>query len=113
MTVAIMSSGWLTVSKHGLCPWRPLLLLAAMCPRAGHSDPIVTLSDRTVQPGQKLRNVPPRHQGSTGGPLHTDAKRSEMWPKLNRGKTTEALTVVSISLDYVSPVNLAVKKNLT
>ena len=35
-----------------------------------------------------------------------------MWPKLNRGKTTEAMSVVLISLDYVSPVHLAVKNNL-
>ena len=44
---------------------------------------------------------------------HTDVKRPEMWPKLNRGKTTEVMSVVSISLDYVSLAHLAVKKNLT
>ena len=48
-----------------------------------------------------------------GAPLHTDVKRPEMWPKLNRGKTNEAMSVVLMSLDYVSPAHLAVKKNLT
>ena len=49
------------------------------------------------------------------GTAHTDVKRPEMWPKLNRGKATEpkAMTVVLISLDCVSPAHLAVKKNLT
>ena len=33
--------------------------------------------------------------------VHADVKRSEMWPKLSRRKATEALSVVSISLDYI------------
>ena len=41
--------------------------------------------------------------------MYTDVKQSEMWPNLNRGKTTEAMSVVSISLDYVSPAHIAVK----
>ena len=45
--------------------------------------------------------------------VHTDLIRPEMWPKLNAEKTTEAMPVVSISLNYVSPAHLAVKKNLT
>ena len=43
--------------------------------------------------------------------MHTDLKRPEMWLKLITEKTTEALPVVSISLDSVSPAHLAVKKN--
>ena len=48
-----------------------------------------------------------------GFALHTDVKQLKMWPKSNRGKTTEAMSVVLISLNYISPAHLAVKKNLT
>ena len=44
---------------------------------------------------------------------HTDLIRPGRWPKLVTGKTTEAMPVVSISINYVSTVHLAVKKNLT
>ena len=46
-------------------------------------------------------------------PMHTDVKRPEMWTKLNRVKATEAMSVVLMSLDYVSPAHFAVKKTLT
>ena len=42
--------------------------------------------------------------------MHTDVKRPEMWPKLNKGETTEAMSVVLVSLEYVSLAHLAVKK---
>ena len=43
-------------------------------------------------------------------PLHTDLIRPGRWPKLITGKTTEAMPVVSISINYVSATHLAVKK---
>ena len=39
--------------------------------------------------------------------------RPKMWSNLDRAKTTEAMSVVLISLDYASPAHFAVKKNLT
>ena len=56
-----------------------------------------------------LSHLKPAEQKRT---VHTDVKRPKMWPKLNKGKTTEAMSVVLIALDYVSPAHLAVKKNL-
>ena len=46
-------------------------------------------------------------------PVHTDLIRPERRPKLKTEKTIESMTVVSISLKYVSTAHLAVKKNLT
>ena len=43
-------------------------------------------------------------------PVHTDVKRPEMWSKLIKEETTEALAVDSISFDNESPVHLSVKK---
>ena len=50
---------------------------------------------------------------SIASTAHTDVKRPEMWSKLDRGKSTEAISVVLMSLDYLSPTHFAVKKNLT
>ena len=49
----------------------------------------------------------------TGGSVDIDLIRPERWPKLITENTTEAMPVVSISLDYVSTAHLAVKMNLT
>ena len=60
-----------------------------------------------------LQQPPPVSGDVFGAAAHTNVKRPEIWTKLNREKTTEAMSVVLISLDYVSPAHLAVKKNLT
>ena len=84
--------------KVNLCEFGRKLSTTRRGERHSVARPFVCLSIHSVLPAKTP---------------HTDLRRPDRWPKLIPGKTTEAMQVVSILLNYASTAHPAMKKNVT
>ena len=90
--------------------FNPVITHACRIASATHPQRIAAARSFICSDHVQIMFVQSRSIASTA---HTDVKRPEMWSKLDRGKSTEAISVVLISLDDLLPTHFAVKKNLT